>query len=134
MIFDFSDSVHRQALNERILRSQVISSNIVNSETPGFRALGYDFEKQLQSISDRSNLERLKTSDHRHMKSASVGADGNIEADVYVRPSESVGNDGNSVDMDTEMMLFSKNQILYRAGVELLNRKIGLLNYSISGG
>jgi flagellar basal-body rod protein FlgB len=38
------------------------------------------------------------------------------------------------VDIDTEMAQFSENQILYRAAVESLNRKLGMLRYAISGG
>ena len=54
--------------------------------------------------------------------------------EVFVRPTESVGQDGNTVDVDEEMGRLAQNQIMYRSAVELLNRKIGTLKYAISAG
>ncbi|MEY4631827.1 MAG: flagellar basal body rod protein FlgB [Pseudomonadota bacterium] len=115
-------------------RSQVISSNIANAETPGYRALGYDFEKQLQDVSQGGDALPVKVSSPKHLQNAFTQADGSIRPDVHVRPTESIPHDGNTVDIDTEMAQFSENQILYRASVESLNRKLGMLRYAISGG
>ncbi len=133
-LFDFSDKVQVAALGHRMRRSQVITSNIANAETPGFRALGYDFEKQLQEVTGGSEAIPVRTNNPKHLHNAFTQADGTIRPDVFVRPTESVAHDGNTVDIDTEMAQFSENQILYRASVETLNRKLGMLRYAISGG
>ena len=57
-----------------------------------------------------------------------------INPNVTEKPSKSVPQDGNTVDIDAEMALLAKNQILYRTSVETINRKIGILKYAISGG
>lgn len=133
-IFNSSDAVKMESLNQRLTRQHVLTSNIANSETPGYRALGFDFEKQLQAVSDGGDPFPMKATSGKHFMNGHTEADGTIHPDVYVRPTESVGQDGNTVDVDNEMSHLSKNQILYRATVELINRKVGTLKYAISAG
>lgn len=133
-IFNHKDKVKMEALNQRLTRHNVVTANVANAETPGYRAIGYDFEKQLQAISDADPNEQMKTSNPKHYLNAFTEADGTILPDVYVRPTESVGQDGNTVDIDQEMAKLAQNQILYRATVELMNKKLGTLRYAISTG
>lgn len=133
-IFNFSDSVKMEALSQRLTRHNVISGNIANAETPGYRALGYDFEEQLQAVSGHGDPFPMRATHSKHYLNGHTEADGTILPDVYVRPTESVGQDGNTVDVDFEMGDLAQNQILYRATVELLNKKIGNLRYAISAG
>ena len=49
-LFNHADKVQMASMQQRLQRSHVLNSNIANAETPGYRALGYDFEKQLQSF------------------------------------------------------------------------------------
>ncbi len=133
-IFAFEDKVQIESINHRLVRNKVITANVANAETPGFRAIGYDFEEQLRGISDRDDDLKMKVTDPRHFLTDQTTADGQIEADVFVRPSESVGEDGNTVDMDREMADMAENQILFRAAVDLINRKLGTVRYAITGG
>jgi flagellar basal-body rod protein FlgB len=133
-IFNFSDKLQMESLTQRNRRSEVITSNIANAETPGYRAFGYDFEKQLQSLAKTNEPIGVKVSDPRHLRNNFTKADGSITPEVYVRPTESVDEDGNTVDMDGEMAQLAQNQILFRTAVETLNRKIGTLKYAINGG
>lgn len=133
-LFNFSDRLQIESLNQRNRRAEVISSNIANAETPGYRAFGYDFEKQLQDLAKMNEPIAVKVSDPRHMRNNFTKADGSVTPDVYVRPTESVDEDGNTVDMDAEMAQLAQNQILFKTAVETLNRKIGTLKYAINGG
>lgn len=133
-IFNGSDAIKMEALNQRLQRQHVLTSNIANAETPGYRALGFDFEKQLQAVADGGDPFPMKATSGKHFMNGHTEADGTIYPDVYVRPTESVSHDGNTVDVDVEMGRLSQNQILYRSTVELLNRKIGTLKYAISSG
>jgi len=133
-IFNFSDKLQMESLNQRSRRSEVITANIANAETPGYRAFGYDFEKQLQDLAKTNEPIAVKVTNARHLKNNFTQSDGSMKPDVYVRPTESVDQDGNTVDMDTEMAQLAQNQILFRTAVETLNRKIGTLKYAINGG
>lgn len=133
-LFSFSDRAQMASLNHRQRRAEVIHGNVANAETPGFRALQYDFESQLQALVGSNEPIPLITSEASHLKHEGVSADGSIEAKVGMRPTESVGNDGNTVDIDLEMAQLAQNQILYRATIETINRKVGILKYAINGG
>lgn len=133
-IFNFSDRLQMATLDHRLKRSEVIASNIANSETPGFRAIGYDFEDQLRSLAELDKSLPTKTTNERHFHNSFTRADGKITPDIYMRPTESVGEDGNTVDVDKEMVQMSQNQLLYRSAVELISRKIGVIKYAINGG
>ena len=88
----------------------------------------------MQAVADGGDPFPMKATHPRHFMNGHTEADGTIHPDVYVRPTESVGQDGNTVDVDQEMSKLSKNQILYRATIELVNRKVGTLKYAISAG
>jgi flagellar basal-body rod protein FlgB len=136
-LFTAGDQLKMAALDQRLERQNVLNSNVANAETPGYRALGYDFESQLQALSSQDEDGQgssMKASDPKHFLNALTEADGTFQAEVYVRPSESVGQDGNTVDVDQEMAQMAQNQIMYRATVELINKKLGTLKYAISSG
>ena len=133
-IFSRADSALEESLNHRLAKQNVIASNLTNSQTPGYRALGYEFEAQLQSAVGTSGGLALRVSDGKHIKYPGVSADGTVQPDLHVKPTESIGNDGNTVDADQEMADLAETQILYRATVEVLNRKLAMLRYGINGG
>jgi flagellar basal-body rod protein FlgB len=133
-IFSSADSVLEQSLNHRLAKQNVIASNLTNAQTPGYRAMGYEFEGQLQAAMGTNGQLALHVSEAKHIKFAGAKADGTVQADLHVKPTESIGNDGNTVDADQEMADMAETQILYRATVELLNRKLGMLRYGINGG
>lgn len=133
-LFTRGDFVKMGALNQRLERQHVINSNVANAETPGYRALGYDFEEQLQALSGSEENLPMKASNPKHYVNGMADADGTISPEVYIRPTESIGEDGNTVDVDQEMAAMAENQILYRATAELITKKIGTLKYAISNG
>ena len=129
-----SDRVQMESLNQRLRRNEVISANVANAETPGYRAYGYDFEEQLQAVAGFEEPFAMATSSPKHFRNANTEADGTISPDVYVVPTESVGQDGNTVDVDAEMGKLAENQLLYQTAAELLTRKMGMIRYAISAG
>lgn len=133
-LFSRGDSTLENTLNHRLQKQKVIVSNIANSQTPGYRALGYDFESQLQRALGRGEKPNLATTHDAHRAGHGVKGDGRFQADLHVKPAESIGNDGNSVDVDREMAELAENQILYQFTVEILNRRMAMLRYGINGG
>ena len=133
-LFSQTDAVLEAGLNHRLAKQQVNAANIVNSSTPGYRAMGYEFESQLQAAIGRGDKLALNVTDAKHIRSEGVSAAGDVKADVHVKPTESIGNDGNTVDLDQEMSELAENQILYRSSIELLNRRLSMLRYGINGG
>jgi len=133
-LFNQADRTQMVSLDHRMRRSDIINSNIANAETPGYRAIGYNFEDQLREVVDASEPKRLRTTNPKHLLNEFVNSEGDMQPDVFVRPTESVGEDGNTVELDTEMAELAKNQIQYRTAIESINRKIAILKYAIQGG
>ena len=133
-LFGQVDAVLEQGLNHRLKRQSVHTSNIANSATPGFRAVEYQFEEQLQAAIGRSDQLPMKATNPKHIVRPGVSLDGVLRPDVHVKPTESIGNDGNTVDVDAEMSEMASNQIMYKATIESMNRRLGMLRYGITGG
>jgi len=117
----------------RSLRQNVTASNIANAETPGYKAKKVDFEDALARAVDINDLRKMSTSDPEHFI-VGGGSIMNLRADVYDNPDGPTTNDGNTVDLETEMANMQENSILYKAAMELMNKKLGTLKYAASDG
>lgn len=121
------------SLDLRLLRHNVTSSNIANAETPGYKAKKVDFEEALTRALDHEGLGKMHTSDDEHFLMGQ-GAISRARADVYDNPDGNVTNDGNTVDMEKELSTLADNSILYKAALQLINKKLGAMKYAVSEG
>lgn len=119
------------ALNFRQMRHELITSNIANAETPGYKAKRLDFEDALARALDIDKQNSMQVNDPKHFN---VGGGGfaNLEPDVYQDPNGIASEDGNTVDRDDELARMAENRIMYNAAVEVLNKKIGLMKYVLN--
>lgn len=129
----FGDTLQRleQALDMRALRHRIISSNIANIDTPGYKA----FDVVLKDASD--SLERLKTPDEapgpKHFPISGNSAEPQI---VERSPAHSVSfrGDNNTVDLDIEMTNLSENSAMFEALARIVKHRFQALNDAITGG
>jgi flagellar basal-body rod protein FlgB len=118
------------AIKFREMRQKIISSNIANANTPGFKAKRLDFEKALaRAINVDGNLS-MKAQDPDHFDVGNGGFD-NLEPDIYEEPSDIVSSDGNTVDIEAEISREAENAIMHEAMVKMLNKKLALKKYLI---
>ena len=122
-------SNHEQALNLRALRTEILSSNIANADTPNYKARDFDFATAYRQAGD-SRL-RLRTTRAGHQPGAAAGAMG---ADVKYRVPMQPSLDGNTVEADVEQAQFAENTVRYRASLAFLSSRISGLRYAIKGG
>lgn len=132
-MFDNTTSALSTALNMRLLKHNVISSNIANAETPNYHAKKLDFEEALSRALDIDGLRGMNTShgDHFHVGGGSVGK---IKPDIYENSEGAINNDGNTVDLEREMSSLAENTIMYKAALQLINKKLAALRYAASEG
>jgi flagellar basal-body rod protein FlgB len=132
-IFDKTTQALGASLNYRLLRHNVTSANVANAETPGYKAKVVEFEDALARAVDLDGMNSLTTSDPEHfaMGSSAVGKE---RVSVEDNPSADVNPDGNTVDLDKEMSTLAENSILYKAALQLINKKMAMLKYGIGGG
>lgn len=114
---------HRQVLNLRQDRQQVLAGNIANADTPNFKARDFDFSAELNRAVKHSETVRpdgsLVTTSARHL---SVEVNGHqlvkqLQYRVAVQPSM----DGNTVEMETERVRFADNSVRQQASLTFLN-------------
>ncbi len=118
------------SLKLREMRHEILSSNIANADTPNYKAKRLDFEAALQRALDVDGNLAMKTSSDEHFDVGSGGFD-NLQPEIYDDPNGIVSLDGNTVDRDSEMAKMAENKVLYDASVKLLNKKLGLLKYTL---
>ena len=119
------------SLNFREMRQKIISSNIANAETPGYKAKRLEFEESLARAIDLDKQQSLNVNDQRHYD---VGGGGfrNLAPEIVEDTSGVPTNDGNNVNREQEMARMAENKILFDASVQLLNKKLGLMKYAIN--
>ncbi|MEK6623653.1 MAG: flagellar basal body rod protein FlgB [Bdellovibrionota bacterium] len=118
------------SLNFRQMRQDLLSANVANAETPGYKAKRLEFEAALSRALDVDGERSMTTQDDRHYD---VGGGGfaNLEPEVYEDPNGIVTENGNNVNVDQELALMAENKILYDASIQLLNKKLGMKKYII---
>ena len=119
------------ALNFREMRQELISSNVANANTPGFKAKKLDFEEALARALDVDGQMKMNATDGRHYN---VGGGGfnNLEPEIYDDPNGVVSENGNTVDVEAEMAKMAENKLMYDALVQLINKKMGMMKYAIN--
>jgi flagellar basal-body rod protein FlgB len=131
----FSDdaiSAASLALKGLAARQQTISSNVANVDTPGYSAKQVDFETMLQHTlkGSTSQVSMLK-SNKLHLDSA------NSSSSFYTTSNRAGGTyreDGNNVDIDTELIDMSETNIKYQAISQEISSKLLLLKSIAQGG
>ena len=119
------------SLDMRQMRNEVISSNIANAETPGFKAKRLDFEQALQRAIDIDRTQALKT---LHPKHYPIGGGGfeNLDPSFYEDPNGVVSENGNTINRDEEMVKMAENKIMYDAAIQMMKRKLGMMKYLLN--
>ncbi len=102
-----------QQLNFRGERQKVISSNIANINTPNYKTQDLVFEDELKNSSFNNTLQ-LKQTDSKHISSINSLSNFSNPKLVQVQGLEEQ-NDGNNVNLDSQMGEQSKNKIIFDA-------------------
>ena len=110
----------QRGLQAANLRQEVISNNIANVNTPGFKKSDVLFESMLAKelgFEKDKKLQMVRTQD-KHMP---MSAGEKVTAKIQLQDTTTMRVDGNNVDSDVEMANLAKNQIYYNA----MAKKIG---------
>ena len=113
------------ALKLRSYRQQIISSNLANADTPGYKARDVAFSQvlneQLQGTSYQTSLKMTAT-DGRHL-GAGAGSSGDTPPLLY-RTTLQSSLDGNTVDPDEERSRYAENTLHVEAALNFLGSTI----------
>ena len=132
-LFDKTTRALGASVNMRQVRNNVISSNIANAETPGYQAKKMDFEDALTRAIDLEGNGKLQGEQPEHFPTG-PGALSRLRADIYENPDADINNDGNTVNVEREMTSLAENSIMYKAAIQLINKKMAALKYAATDG
>ena len=113
------NKVLERAMDAAALREQVLSNNIANIDTPGFKRSDIDFNATLrQAMGEAESGRRMqgRRTRVRHIVIPQGGAHGSLaqQETWYVRR-----NDESNAGIEVENASRDQNQILYRAAAQL---------------
>ena len=111
VLFDRLTTTLERSLDFRLERGNAISANLANVDTPGFTPLELHFDEQLQQYLSGDFTPGIAAPQAGHMSTVEPVPRAEVEFDTFALPNL----DGNSVDLDHEMMKLSENQIQYRS-------------------
>jgi len=114
-------------LDVKILRSELIASNIANVDTPGYKARDLKFHRVLTESMEEENIKMKQT----HVKHMTPGETPNSISNEIVENPNPSRPDGNNVNVDEEMLKLTEINIQYNVSVQLLSKRLRQLSDAI---
>jgi flagellar basal-body rod protein FlgB len=127
---DTAPNILKKSLNMMSARQNLISSNISNVDTPGFKGSDIDFQGQLREALGSKGGLNLKSTNKKHFgpETSSIN---DLKPDPFEENAAAKSN-GNNVDIDNEMAKMAENQIMYNATVQLMMKRGGTVKAAIT--
>jgi len=125
---DSALGVSPQVLALRARRVELLSANIANADTPGYKARDIDFAAALRDASAQQG-SLLRTND-RHLGGGGAGA---TAGELLYRVPGQPSLDGNTVETQVEHAQFMDNAVRYQASINFMDGRIAALRLAIRG-
>ena len=127
--FDKALGIHQHTVGFRNKNAEIISNNIANSNTPGFKARGVDFSNAINSATSQQRSPRLFATHSQH-----IHPDSNAPLSVKYRVSTQPDTgDGNNINVQFEQSQFLENSIKYQMSLGFLDSKFSGLKQALRG-
>ncbi len=120
-----------KSMDASMLRSRVISNNIANVTTPGFKRVEVSFEDELKKALNKSKLKGART-DSKHMQFGRKDISA-VAPRAYKPVDPTMASGVNNVDIDKEMAKLAETQLQYQMGVKFLKGSYNKINAAITG-
>jgi flagellar basal-body rod protein FlgB len=120
-----TNNMLEKALDVESLRRKVIANNVANVDVPNFKRSEVNFESELARaiMEQKTDDEKYpaKMTDAKHIPFYIPRDVEKVEARVNLDYNTTAKNDGNSVDIEKEIVDSAKNQMRYNAFITMLN-------------
>lgn len=128
ILFDPSIGLLQKVADYRAARQEVVSSNIANTETPGYISREVPFETYLSRAESGTSTEPIATHPRHIGRPPGAG-------DPITPPLEDekdpVRVDGNNVVLEKEMTKSAENSVGYMTAMTLIARKMRMIRTAI---
>lgn len=130
-VLDNYFGIHAHTMRLRAARAQVLTENLVNADTPNYKARDIDFTQALASAQgDLADANTMRVTHAAHIDPMSPDA---ATQDLSYRTPRQNSLDGNTVDAEAEKTEFMRNAIEYQVSLRFLNGKITTLMSALKG-
>jgi flagellar basal-body rod protein FlgB len=136
-VFDSTLSHLERSLDVRLVRQNVLSADVANVDTPGFKPKDVDFTATMAAIEGAArdeggvSLPTPPTLGGTTSDSNGIAANDLPIVDV---PAGGASLDGNTVDLDRTMVAMAENALQYAASARAAGKKLAILRYVVSDG
>jgi flagellar basal-body rod protein FlgB len=138
--FDLFGSTQRlltASLHVHSARHSILTANVANADTPGYRPRDIDFARMLQtvvqpeegSVGNQGGVTLVSTHPLHHQQHGFPLSESDSES---TEGEEAL--DRNQVDLDGEITRLVENTLQHETSLTLLSRTLGSLRYAISEG
>ncbi|NLP13553.1 MAG: flagellar basal body rod protein FlgB [Clostridium sp.] len=124
--------IFEKSLDAALLRNEVISQNIANVDTAGYKRKSVAFEEHLNDAT-AGRIKGIRS----HPKHIPVGQKNVEDIDIRVgvdENSQSMRLDGNNVDIEREMAEMAKNTIRYSVMAQKISNEFSKIKSVINEG
>jgi flagellar basal-body rod protein FlgB len=132
----FSDHINVSArvMDLELKRQNIVATNLANMKTPGYKALRFKFEKQLQAELELDKQQRMTTTNSNHLPNDFNPANfkGDWHKPLEFKPEPIRGKD--KVDLDKEMVIQGKTAMRYQTLATVLKKNFSGLKGIIMKG
>lgn len=130
--FQSALGIHEAALHVRAKRAEVLANNLINADTPNFKARDIDFKSALSNSMQAQSARKGLTATHSRHIGGHNGAS-LVSANLMYRNPMQPSLDGNTVEEQGELSRFAQNGMDFQASFQLLNSKFKGLSSAIKG-
>lgn len=116
-LFDETSARLSEVIRFASLRHQILSRNVANIDTPGYRPMEVSFREELKLAAGPGDSPTTV-----------------VNAVVTADPAAGAGRyDGNAVDLDRQMAKLGENALWHNTLIQILNSRMNLLRTAIRG-
>ena len=129
-MFDNIFGIHESALLLQGERLGVLTANLANADTPGYKARDIDFAAVLGQAADEQAPLPLRVTQAAHIVTQSADMPA---AELKYRNPYQASLDGNTVEMPVEQAAFSEDNVRSQASLMFITDTIADLSLAIMG-
>ena len=135
-LFNLTHQLLELSTRVRSARHEVLSANIANADTPGYRPRDVDFKSLMQAA---ASTDEAATDSGAARIDEIAKAPLDLQSMTYEPeyPDNRHGEDrldGNAVSLDRQMALLTENALAHETSLTLLSRTLAGLRYAIGEG
>jgi flagellar basal-body rod protein FlgB len=121
-----------RVMDFQLQRQNIVSANLANINTPGYKARRLEFEKDLQAALETAESGAMARTHPEHFPEAfsAEQAESTVSKSLMPRVVQGVDN----VDLDTEVAVMAKNNLLYSALTTVMQKNFAGLKQVIQDG